>query len=388
MAKPTNLSVMTLSDKLHRRWTREFAGKPRHTRDLKELEHLIEKAAVLAKKAKQLPGEKGDEVEKVVRERLTLYVTERDAIAEAQYDRPEVGEIHTLGMRIERCLAVWRRHFAGRDRRTRDLTLLELTIARLGPALVRLEELKEMPEVKADQIPGLVGQLEVMKDERSEIEKLRRAMSVDDRAISHLAEAQSALDRYRVLFAGQPRTTGRLDNLDVILRSLERSRAGLAEIADEKHAQNITVLDQNLASYRVERGLIAEAHEKVSVRDKTNHLGAGANQMFQLYQQHFAGQDRVTRDLKLLSDLCDRLTDLAEQISSHDAAHAEPINRKNLPIVEDRLRRYEGEWIEIAKAKAAAAERQGQAAAKSAAKAATPGPVMGPQITIAPKKVT
>lgn len=384
MAKPTTQSVMTLSDKLHRRWTREFAGKPRHTRDLKELEHLIEKSAVLAKKAKQLPGEKGDEVERVVRERLTLYVTERDAIAEAQYDRPEVGEIHTLGMRIERCLAVWRRHFAGRDRRTRDLSLLDQTIVRLGPALVRLEELKEMPEVKADQIPGLVGQLEVMKDERNEIDKLRRGMSADDRATSHLAEAQSALDRYRVLFAGQPRTTGRLDILDGILGSLERSRAALVAIADEKHAQNIAVLAQNLSSYRVERGLIAEAHDKVGMRDRTNHLGAAANQMFQLYQQHFAGQDRVTRDLKLLNDICDRLTDLAEQIASHDQAHVEPINRKNLPIVEDRLRRYESEWLEIAKAKSAASEKQTQAAAKGAAKAPAPGP----QITIAPKKET
>lgn len=389
MAKATPQSVMSLSDKLHRRWTREFAGKPRHTRDLKELEHIIDKASVLAKKAKQLPGEKGDEVEKVVRERLALYVTERDAIADAQYTRPEVAEIHALGADIDRALAVWRRHYAGRDRRTRDLALLERTIASLARALQRLDALKEQPEVKADQLPNLFGQLEIMKDERNEIDKLRRQMSADDRAVSLLAEAQSALDRYRVLFAGQARTTGRVEVLDHIIASLERCRAGLAELDAEKHAANLAVIDQNIAGYKAERPQIAEANDKVGPRDKTNHLGVAANQMFGLYQQHFAGQERQSRDLKLLSDVCDRLTEVAIQMALHDKASAEAINRKNLPLVEERLRRYEAEWIEIAKVKAAIAEQQlkaGQTAQAAKGAQTAKGAQAGPQITIAPKR--
>lgn len=389
MAKATPQSVMSLSDKLHRRWTREFAGKPRHTRDLKELEHIIDKASVLAKKAKQLPGEKGDEVEKVVRERLALYVTERDAIADAQYTRPEVAEIHALGADIDRALAVWRRHYAGRDRRTRDLALLERTIASLARALQRLDALKDQPEVKADQLPNLFGQLEIMKDERNEIDKLRRQMSADDRAVSLLAEAQSALDRYRVLFAGQARTTGRVEVLDHIIASLERCRAGLAELDAEKHAANLAVIDQNIAGYKAERPQIAEANDKVGPRDKTNHLGVAANQMFGLYQQHFAGQERQSRDLKLLSDICDRLTEVAIQMALHDKASAEAINRKNLPLVEERLRRYEAEWIEIAKVKAAIAEQQlkaGQTAQAAKGAQTAKGAQAGPQITIAPKR--
>lgn len=394
MAKATIESIRTLSDKLNNRWTREFAGKPRHTRDLKELEHIIEKAAVLAKKAKQLKGEKGAEVEKVVRERLELYVKERDAIAEAQFERPEIGEIHQQGQAVERSLAVWRRHFAGRDRRSRDLGLLDGAIARLGAALARLDELKEMPEVKKDKLGDLFGQLELMKDERSEIEKLRRQMTPADRAVSLLAEAQSALDRYRVSFAGQARTTVRVETLDTIIASLEGCREALVE-AGEEQAQNLAVLDQNLGAYRNERKLIVEAHDKVEVRDRTNHLGQAANQMFQLYQQHFAGQQRVTRDLKLLSDICDRLTEIAIQMAEHDATHAETLNRKNLPVVEDRLRRYEAEWVEIMKAKTQAAEQQaarGQAPEKPAQAAAAPsqpapqGPLAGrPPVQVGPQ---
>lgn len=380
MAKATILSVQTLSDKLQRRWDREFAGKPRHTRDLRELEHLIEKAAVLVKKAKVLKGEKGEELQRVVKERLELYVKERDAIAVAQFERPEIGEIHNLGLSVERALAVWRRHFAGRDRRTRDLGLLDAAIARLAAGLQRLDELKGVPEVKQDQLPDLFGQLEVMRDERNEIDKLRRQMSPNDRAMSLLAEAQSALDRYRVLFAGQARTTGRVEVLDRIVGSLEACRVALVELGDEAQRQNIEVIEQNLRAYHNERALIADAAAKVLVRDKTNHLGAAANQMFQLYAQHFAGKERQSRDLKLLTDLCDRLTEVADQMALHDAAHGEPLNRKNLAIVDDRLRRYEAEWIEIAKVKAALAERAATPAA--AAKPAT----AAPQITIAPKK--
>lgn len=358
MAKATTESVITLSDKLQRRWEREFAGKPRHTRDLKELEHIIEKTAGLAKKAAQLKGEKGAEIQKVVRDRLALYVKERDAIAEAQFERPEIGEIHGLGQTVERSLAVWRRHFAGRDRKSRDLGRLDPAIASLAVALTRLEELKDMPEVKEDQLPNLVGQLELMKGERQEIEKIRLEMTPEERATSMLAEAQSALDRYRVLFAGQPRTTGRLETLDSILGSLMRCREALVAVG-EAQATNVTVVDQNLASYRNEHALITEALAKVPVRDRTNHLGQAANQMFQLYQEHFAGKQRTTRDLKLLSDICDRLTEVAIQMADHDARHAETVNRKNLPIVEDRLRRYEAEWIEINKAKAQEAQAQG-----------------------------
>ncbi|MBL8784317.1 MAG: hypothetical protein JNJ59_05395 [Deltaproteobacteria bacterium] len=391
MAKATIQYVQTQSDKLHGRWTREFAGKPRHTRDLGELERLIEKTAVLAKKAKGIPGEKGDAVEKVVLERLKLYRDERDSIAEAQYDRPEVGEIHQLGIAVDRAMATWRRHFAGRDRRTRDLVRLDDLLASLGRAVPRLTELAEThPEVKKENLESLAGQLEVFKDERDEIVKLRKAAEPATRAAMLLAEAQSTLDRYRVHFAGQPRATCSLALLDRLLGALRATKAQIIELdLGDSQTENLNVLTQHITAWETERPLIAKAREEIQARDLTNQLGLVANKLFQIYQQQFAGQDRATRNLQLLSDVCDRLGDVSDQMAAHDLTSAEKINRKNTPLVEDRVRRYETEWIEIAKVKAQIAEQQARQAGQPGqpAKGQPPTrPIPMPGITIAEKK--
>jgi hypothetical protein len=112
----------------------------------------------------------------------------------------------------------------------------------------------------------------------------------------------------------------------------------------------------------------------VSTRDRSNQLGMVANQLFQIYQREFAGQARATRNLQLLSDLCDRLGELSELMTEHDTATEEPLNRKNMPTVDERLRRYESEWMEIAKAKAPQA---------GATASAGPNRPAAPQITIA-----
>jgi hypothetical protein len=372
MAKATIQSVMEQSDKLHGRWMRDFAGKPRHTRDLDELEKLIEKSSVLLKKAKGLPGEKGDQVEKTVAERLKLYQNERTAIAEAKFVRPEVAEIHALAQTVERAFAVWRRHYGGKDRRTRDLPLLERTIERLDAAVKRLNELADQPEVKKDQLPTIISQHEVMKDERGEIEKLRKSLVPAQQPVHLLAEAQAKIDRYRIHYAGQPRLSCSLALMDTLIADLERVTSELKTIRSSfgtpaegtpeaqlkpQLDQNLTIVEQHLAGFKRERTLIDEAASKATPREFTTSLGAAANQIFKTWDQHFAGQNRTTRDVKLLSDMCDRLTDIAEQMTALDARTEEPINRRNLGLVDERLRLFESEWVEIVKAKNAAEEQ-------------------------------
>lgn len=374
MSKGTLESIRTQSDKLHNRWMREFAGKPRHSRDLVQLDKLVEKAQALARKSKQIPGEKGDALEKVVKERLQLYTTERAAIAEVKYERPEVAEVHALGLAVDRVLAAWRRHFAGRDRRTRDLGLLDALNARLARSVARLGELAPTNAdlVKPENLDGVRGQLEVMKDERSEIEKARRGLSDSDRVSVSLSDAATAMDRYRIMCAGQPRGSCSLVELDHILAVLRRVKQDVVAAGQaEAQAQNLTVIDQNLAAYEAERPRIAAAREETNPRERGGQLAAVANKLFEIYQKHFAGQARATRDLKLLSDICDRLADIADQMAEIDKAADEPLNRKNIPVVDERLKRYEAEWVEISKAKVQAAQGQAQSQARGAGQAGT-----------------
>jgi len=153
------------------------------------------------------------------------------------------------------------------------------------------------------------------------------------------------------------------------------------------------VLETNIAAYETERPKIIEARANIEPRVLGSQLGSVANQLLQLFAQHFANQPRVTRDLKLLSDICDRLSDIGEQMNALDQASGEPLNKKNVTVVDDRVRRFEAEWAEIAKAKAQQAVQQQQKAQAPAVKTtsalkkpAAPAPAAGPQITIAPKK--
>lgn len=394
MAKATIDSIRQHSDKLHNRWTREFAGQPRHTRALGDLEKIIEKTAVLVQKAKQIPGEKGNALEQAVGERLKLYRNERDAIAEAQFDRPQIGQIHTLGQQVDRQLAVWRRHYAGRDRRSRDLHRLGRVITALDAAVTGLEALQDHPEVKKDGLASVRTQLELLRDERSEIDKLRRTMDPAQKLASLLAEAQSGLDQYRVHYAKQPRATcsterleGMIENMTQLLIDLAPLQPAPADVDDEAakqvvaaHQKNIELLTLHLASWQKELVLIREARATIEPRDLTNQLGGVANLMFQVYQRDFAGKDRTTRDLQLLSECCDRLAEIGDLMAAHDKKR-EPINRKNIPIVEDRLRRYEQEWIEVNKAK----QPQLQAAMQAQAAATRPAETSASGISIAPK---
>jgi hypothetical protein len=402
VSKTTLASTKALSDKLHGRWMREFAGRSRHTRDLAALDKLIEKANSLARKSKGLKGEKADEVEKLLIDRLRMYRTERGLIAEAVYERPEIAEVHGLGLEIDRALACWRRHFAGRDRRTRDLVMLDqAVIARLGRALGRMRELAGAnPDlVKAEQLESLTGQFEVFKDERSEIDKARRAAveaggtagsGGSDRAALLVVEAQQALERYRVHFAGQPRVACSLLRLDAIVALLGRVKGELEALPEAARAaqnENLMVLTNELAARREERAAIAEALAATTPRERGGQLGLVANQMFQVYAREFAGKDRATRNLALLGNVCDRLTDVAEQMAELERLGDDPVNRKNRPVVEDRERAYEREWVAIAQVKAeqaakaaAAAPMAGKAAAgtarapvASAAKITVPG---------------
>ena len=378
--KATLASIRLQSEKLHKQWTRDFAGKPRHTRDLAELEKLLEKATALARKAKGIPGEKGDALERGVVQRMTLYRTERDAIAEAQYDRPEVGEIHRQSQRVDRALALWRRHYAGRDRRTRDLTRLDDMIATLSLAVPRLEALSDQPEVDRQRLDGLLGQFEVLKDERGEIEKLRRQLEPAQRSGYLLAEAQSALDQYRVHFAGQPRPTTSVARLDRLIGMLTRvvSELGAPGLA-ESQGNNLQLLQQHLTAWQAERPQLVRARASTSARDLSSLLGQVALQLGEIYQRGFAGKERASCDLQVLSDVCDRLTEVLELMEAHDQETAEPLNRKNLALVDERLRRYETEWGEIAKAQRVAVQQAAQAAVPKS-------PARLPGITLAPKK--
>ncbi|PKN58594.1 MAG: hypothetical protein CVU56_04950 [Deltaproteobacteria bacterium HGW-Deltaproteobacteria-14] len=357
MAKPTYDSVSRLADKLHRQYQAEYAGKPRHTRPLEPIERVIGKMRALAGKAAKLAGPKGREVEKIVTDRLALYVHERDAIAAARFEDPSVAEMHGLSQGINRALALWRRHFSGQNRLVVDLSLLDQIVSALAAARPRLAALLE--EKRSLELSGALNTVEselmLIADERSEIEKARRNATPEQRAAALATRANRWLDQVRIHFTGHPRASCEPERLREIVRRLEAIAEEMrAPEHAAAHADNVALIAERTPALAAEADAIAAAIAAAKPREVASVLGAAANRIIELYAEHFAGQSRATRNLSLLGDLCDRLGSIRDQMAGL-LTDDDTVTANNLHIVESRLEAYEQEWVEIAKAKASQA---------------------------------
>ncbi|MFU8806979.1 MAG: hypothetical protein ACNA8W_24440, partial [Bradymonadaceae bacterium] len=81
-------------------------------------------------------------------------------------------------------------------------------------------------------------------------------------------------------------------------------------------------------------------------------LGAEANALMAEYREHFAGKDRATRDLGLLSRLCDGMRDITLQMEALEKRDPSDVNARNLNIVLDSWSMYEAEYKRVEQARA------------------------------------
>ena len=71
--------------------------------------------------------------------------------------------------------------------------------------------------------------------------------------------------------------------------------------------------------------------------------------------ERFAGQNRTTRDVELLSALCDRLSEIERQMDKIATVQPLTANERNLEMARDALGMLEDEWAEVSKAQAESA---------------------------------
>lgn len=364
MAKPTVDSLNRTLDGLERRYAAEFAGRARHTRDLEVMEKLASKAAAVLAKARKLPRKARGVSALVERafERTRTYRTEVRAIAEAQtVGRPRVA-LQGLTTRAALLDKRYRRCFAGQARVSRDLELIRDLSWALRQTIAALEELaEEHPELAAEaELDRWHGQVALLAEEEDAIVEAQAAVA-DPAArmgtLATLANAQFAA--YRTLFGGKPRASRSLRALDRITTSLDRLAREMADpsvqaVGEGQAAENLRLVERQLAGCRAERGPVAEAQAAMRPVERAGHLGAAANEVFKAYRIHFAGQDRRTRDLDLMDQLCERLAeleaemfDLAGQLDPGGAGRA---NADNLEVVRRTWSSYEDEREKIREA--------------------------------------
>lgn len=360
MSKANFTDLKERADAIYASYAANFAGKPRATRDVALIETLISDLGAIVDEARTLMnGDRNPAMLSFIEtasENLERYQNERTAIRDAQAN-PHTVATAGLANRANRTFDVYRRHFAGQDRGTRDRMLLHEMVGELEEIQRRMQNLVEQGADGARRdLETVTQQLGMYRDEVTNIARAQTVGTQEEVAnrLAQLANAQFAL--YRNHFAGKSRVSRRPALLERIIANLEEYQAEMLELRDDGYASemnrnNIRIVDQNLELYRKELTEIRNARTETAVSDLAGALGGAANDIFKTYGEQFAGKDRRTRDLDLLSVLCDQLREIALQMREIADEIDLETNNNNLHIVEERWSTYEDEYRRIAEAK-------------------------------------
>ena len=159
---------------------------------------------------------------------------------------------------------------------------------------------------------------------------------------------RSARWEFRLYVAG--RTAKSLAAIDNLKQVKDRMQGLVKQgLVSESNVRNIDIVDGNLKMYATEIAEIKKGRAATKLADLMGNLGSSANDVMAEYRANYAGQDRRTRDLDLLSKLCDQLGELARQMSDLGRAEVNEMNLRNLGITTDNLVMLENEWGAIAK---------------------------------------
>jgi hypothetical protein len=345
-------------DRLAARYESQFAGMPRSSRNLDELDAILAETKSLLARIESVPeAVRPPEMTTLAgtaRQNVSLYERERVLIVEANKTGPEFERFAVLASSANFAFARYRRHFAGQNRATRDLGLL-------GEMIEDLESVEEgmAAIVSADKKPELAKDLDLVRrslesyqSERGHIDEARKAGTPDERAG---LLAQLANDQFRIYqnhFAGKSRSTRRpallvrvTEELASILASMRALKSG--GLASETNDNNISIVERQLATYKTELDEVRAARKGIAFGDLLGMLGGAANDVFDAFRAEFAGKDRKTRDLARLTALCDELGDVRKQMLDLGRAEPSASNDANIDIVTTQLAAFEQEYEQI-----------------------------------------
>jgi hypothetical protein len=363
MAKHNLAELKERADAIYQAYDAGFAGKPRATRDLVQLDDLIGKLEALISDAREnMNGGRNPAIISMVdtaKENLERYREERSLIAELKANDTTVEAAHVAN-RANRIFDVYGRHFAGLDRSTRDARLLDEMVESLQAIRAQMERLVENGAESAERDLDVVNrELAMYRDEANNIRAAYRTGTPSDRVnrLAALANEQFAL--YNAQFAGKGRTTRRPELLERMIANLEEYRSMMRQVqqsgfASTMNANNIGIVADNLEMYRKELEEIRNVRSSTSPNDLAGMLGGAANEIMAEYRENFAGKERATRDLKHLGNLCDALWEVARQMETLRGEPELDFNEKNLQIVHESWATYESEYKRIKEAQGVA----------------------------------
>ncbi len=362
MSKPTFQEIKAEADSIYQTYESRFAGKSRATRNVDVLDGLIQQLKALIDSGRSLQNGSRDpaliSVLEMASSNLDVYTMERSAIIEAVASGPSSAAVSAVISDANLAFSAYHRHFAGKDRRTRDLGILDELIADLEIIEARFEaERGDEPEIVATNIKIVRDNLGLYRGERDQILAARRSGTQAEHGDALAAIANGQFKIYRENFAGKSRNSRRPALLERMIEQLENTLQSMVKLQgsgyrEDSHRKNMDIVRQNLEMYRAELKEIRNALADMTFEQDAGNYGAAANQVMDQYREHFAGQDRNSRDLDLLSSLCDQMGELKRLMTELAARESLDANEKNLEIVSDTIVMYEAEYRNVEQAQA------------------------------------
>jgi hypothetical protein len=361
MSKMSFKELKDSAEGIYQRYDAHFAGKARATRDIGLIDDLIAELEQLLEAGKGLLNGSKDpallSVLDMAKSNLEVYRNERVAIAEAQSQGPMAVEASRIIARANLIFGQYHRHYAGKDRRTRDLRRMDEIVRDLEAVEKTMASLvNTYPEALKQNLEIVRGNLSMYRNERNLIAEARTTGTPTEQAdmLANLANEQ--FKTYRDHFAGKSRHTRRPTLLGRMIAELEDVRSQMRRLGreglnSEANTRNIDIVTKNLELYQGEVEEIRRARQSVTSEQYAGSLGAAANAIMDEYREHFAGQNRATRDLERMTKLCDGMHDIALQMEALDREEPTDINSRNLEIVLDTWSMYEEEYNRIEQAK-------------------------------------
>ncbi len=343
-------------DALHQQYYLHFAGQPRVTRNLEMMRQMRRGAEAVLSELGTLPESAARTAAlSLARERIDLYTSEAKAIDEARVAVGDRGvEGAWLGQRANHVIHRYRRHFAGRGRSTRDVSLLvEMTadLKGLRSEMSTLSSGWRSSSVEHD-ISVVDSYLKLFQQEQSEIKAARDGATPEAAESIYAQMANEHFELYRLHFAGQPRVSRRPELLERMIGNLEGILSRMEALPaqgfhGEHNPQNMRVVADRLGQWRDELEQIRKVRSETPLKQMIGELGRAGEVVLEVYNERFAGEARATRDLGLLGALCDRLWDLSRQMEMLARVQSIVENERNLEMTYDLLHMMESEYDEI-----------------------------------------
>ena len=349
-------------EQIDREYASDFAGHSRLTRDVAQMDRMIKRAASIVDQIERIPSAaQGADLARVrdaATESLRMYRAEREAIVKAQEVGPTFEQFSMEATSANFVFARYLRHFAGKDRGTRDVALLGEMVEDLRQIEKRmtavLDESKKAGEFERDR-QVVRDSLAQYQKEIELIEEAQKSGTPDDQAsvLATLANNQFAV--YQGHFAGEPRVSRRPALLMRVVGTLKKIRERMVALRDgglkiEFNDKNIGIVEDRLKTYDAELAEIRKVRQATPMTEIMGELGGAANKLFDEYRGNFADKARNLADMPRLASICDKLGEIRRQMVDMSFAEDSEMNQKNLDIVTEQLVMFEGEYEAVARA--------------------------------------